>query len=295
MKISSEVYNVYGPSETTIWSTYHMITDCEITPIGLPISDTYCLVLDQNKNMAPVGCIGELFIGGGGVSEGYKNEKFNDRFMVINHRKMYKTGDIVKVNFNGYLEYIGRNDTQLKIRGKRVELSEIRNVLELYPLIKSAVVTVKQFNGSQHIIGYFTYREEISLEHLRDFLNEKLLIIPSFLIPMKRFPETSNGKLDYKQLPNPDQKFSFYKELEYTPPQSLLEEQLHTIWSKELNNDHISVIESFYNIGGDSVILMKFISTLQQEFDIKITPPQFIQNSTISKIAKLIENMYINK
>lgn len=162
LMITSKVYNVYGPSETTIWSLCKKIESCDSITIGKPISNTVCYVMDENLNLVPRGSVGELFIGGIGVADGYwmKNELTKQRFVDTLDGRLYRTGDLVKLNFDGEFEFLGRTDFQVKIRGHRIEVNELIATIESHPCVKRAVVMTRTILGQQHLVAYYMSDEE---------------------------------------------------------------------------------------------------------------------------------------
>ena len=294
LNITPNVFNVYGPSETTIWSTYNKITSDNIT-IGDPISNTDCIILNKFNEYVPKLCIGELYITGIGLSYGYynKEELNNQAFIFHNNIKYYKTGDLVKQNRNGNIEYIGREDFQVKIRGHRIELEEVIRSIETYEYVKRAVVKSILKNETSYLIGYLISDHQINIsnlfEHLRSIL--PLFMVPSYIIQLPRFPETFNGKIDMNKLPSPfdiNEKIKFINTSEYIKPETEIEIKLHNIWSKILGVDEISVNESFYNVGFVSIMTPAFTSNIEKEFGIVLTTEQLIKNSTIRTCSKLL-------
>lgn len=214
LKLTPNVYNVYGPSETTIWSTISIINDPHHITIGHPIANTTCMVLNSSRIPVPSHVVGELYIGGIGVSMGYydKPEMSADRFVELpdnltlsNKTKFYRTGDLVKI-IGGEIIYVGRNDFQLKIRGHRVELEEIIRIADSYENIhRSCLKIFDQNNGVRHIVLYVISFVSLSISQMFEYMRLKLPKnhMPSFIIQLPRFPETLNGKIDTKFLPNP--------------------------------------------------------------------------------------------
>lgn len=296
LRITNKIYNVYGPTETTIWSTCGKLKADKIN-IGRPIANTYCVVLDNQNQIVPRGCIGELYIGGDGVSKGYLNrEKLTgERFILYNGKTYYKTGDLVRINWKGKIEYIGRNDFQIKIRGHRVELEEIVNVIESYDSINRAVVIPITHEAQIYIVGYFTSKIIIDNSELHEYLRTKLphFMVPNYLIQLPRFPETLNGKIDNNKLPNP---FDPHTQItyvhcthKYTAPRNETEFQIHEICKQMTGFDKISIHDSFLNIGVTSIMFPGFIAKIEQVFGVKISIANFIQNSTIERCSIFVE------
>jgi acyl-coenzyme A synthetase/AMP-(fatty) acid ligase len=294
--ITKDLYNVYGPSETTIWSTCKKIhTSSDIT-IGKPISNTQCIILDNNHQPSPQGSIGELCIGGMGVSVGYLNRSdlTNTKFITIENSKFYKTGDLVRMNENTELEYIGRTDFQIKINGHRIELEEIINVMEQHNSVKRATVTTKENNGNIFIVAYYIgINENNIIDHMRSKLPHYM--VPNFTIWLPRFPETLNGKINMNQLPNPfnsnDSNIVFVNSGEMVEPRNELEQKLYDIFMDIIGcHTTISVTESIYNYGMTSVMIPRLIYQINKLFKKELTIQQFIENSTVSMCAKLLSH-----
>jgi acyl carrier protein len=200
----------------------------------------------------------------------------------------------VKQSEQGELEYIGRNDFQIKIRGHRVEIEEIINVIETYKDVNMRA-TVKPFTKDGNIIltAYVTCGIEINTSKVLEYLRTKLptFMVPNYVIQLSRFPETLNGKIDMNKLPSPfdtDHKISFINSNKYIKPKNKMENQIQTIWSKILGIEEISVVESIYNIGFTSIMLPNFLYAIKQEFNVVLTAEEFIKNSTIRTCAKLL-------
>ncbi len=211
----ASLWNMYGPTETTIWSTIYEVRTAEgIMPIGRPIANTQVYVLDEAQQPVPIGVAGELYIGGDGVAHGYLNraeltaQKFvPDPFAPGAGARMYRTGDLVRYRPDGNLEFLGRIDFQVKIRGFRIELGEIEAVLEQHPVIRQAVVVAREDTpGDMRLVGYLGLNPERSpdqplpLSELRSYLKEKLpdYMVPAVFVTIDAFPLTPNGKVDRK-------------------------------------------------------------------------------------------------
>lgn len=236
-----ELINLYGPTEATIDVSYYNCSAdnrMELIPIGKPIDNIQLYILDQVGKLQPVGITGELCIAGDGLARGYLNrteltsEKFVDN-PFVSGKKMYKTGDLARWLPDGNIEYLGRMDHQVKIRGVRIELGEIEKQLTVYPAIKEAVVVPKtDESGSTYLCAYFTADNDVLITDIKKHLAANLpsYSIPSFIVRLKHLPLSSNGKLDRKVLPDPDTTSTIATE--YTPPSTMLEEKLVAIWQR---------------------------------------------------------------
>lgn len=305
LKITPIVYNVYGPSETTVWSTCEKITNHSMITIGKPIWNTTCILFNSKLEVVPEHVVGELYIGGIGVANGYYNrpEITNERFIRYSDNIYYKTGDLAKI-VNKKIIYIGRNDFQIKIRGHRVELDEIIKTAEKHEQIVRA--TIRIFDGSnldnilnqQKIIVLYVIvsdsNETFNIENFFDYMRSKLPLhaVPNFIIPLLRFPETLNGKINTKLLPSPyDTKIIRYSgNNKIIVPNNETEKKLHQVWCNLLGINEISIKESLFNVGFTSIMVPQAISIIKTEFNINLNAIELIKNLPIEKCALLIES-----
>ena len=296
-KNNINIWNQYGPAETHV-VTNKTVNNVDIT-IGSPIANTQIYILDKNNNPLPIGVPGELCIAGEGVGKGYLNrpeltaEKFvpNPFATVENHhgKTMYHTGDLACWRADGEIEYLGRIDTQVKIRGLRIELEEIENVMSGFEGIQlTAVIDKKDDNNRQYLVGYYTSEQEIDEKELRSHLSSKLpkYMVPNYFMRLDAMPMTASGKTDRKNLPVPDFRIS---EREYVAPDSITEEKLANIWQKYLKIDNIGKTDDFFECGGDSLIAISMITEIEKEFNVEISIKDIVENSILEKLAKSIE------
>ncbi len=256
-----KVYNGYGPSETTVFSSFTDVTNQSIINIGKPLSNTQMYLLDNDLNPVPIGIPGELFISGDGVGKGYLNRPdiTKERFLANpfdKHKIMYKTGDLCKFDENGELYYIERADNQVKIRGLRIELGEVENKILEFPFINKAKV-IKQKIGDREILSaYFIASKRIRITDLRKYLHDTLpnYMIPSYFTPLDDFPYTPNGKIDKNALPIPNGILK--NNHKYIAPKTDLEVKLVAIWEQILNTKPIGITDNFFELGGDSILAM---------------------------------------
>ena len=265
-----EIYNMYGPTETTIWSCVHKFEPApERISIGRPILNTQVYILNKDLELLPEGVYGDLYIGGAGVSKGYwKREALTEEKFIKSpfapSEKIYHTGDIARWLPGGYLEFAGRKDHQVKIRGFRIELAEIEKTLLGYEQVGEAVVVpFEEQDGEKKLAGYFIAEDKVDITGLRKHLMQRLpyYMVPGYLLQMDAFPLTPNGKLDRKRLPVPEIQMAGDQVACRTPEERLLEE----IWSKVLGVKNISVNDNFFSIGGDSIKSIQIISRLRNE------------------------------
>ncbi|APC91244.1 Long-chain-fatty-acid--CoA ligase [Francisella sp. MA067296] len=292
------VYNVYGPAETTIWSSIKEVdSSTKSSVIGTPLFNEKLYVLDNNLFPSPIGVPGELYIGGAGLARGYLNlpqltkERFiNNPFatpddIAKGYTRLYKTGDICKWLANGEIEYIGRNDFQVKLRGFRIELGEIENVISAIDNIKQSCVLVKD----ETLVAYYVADKSINESVIKDHLAKKLpeYMIPSFYMKLESFPLTINGKLDRKALP----KIELTKK-QYLAPTTELQQQMCQIWQQVLKIDKVGITDNFFNIGGNSILSIQAAYKMTQLFNTEISIADIFRYKTIANILKNVTNEF---
>ncbi|MDN5898194.1 MAG: AMP-binding protein, partial [Psychrobacter sp.] len=300
----TNLYNYYGPTEATIYTTGMQLIHGESHLIGVPIQNTKAYILNKQMNLQPIGVSGELYVGGLGLAKGYLNqshltaEKFianpfqasQEKEMGINHL-IYKTGDLARWTESGYIEYLGRNDFQVKIRGYRIELGEIEATLKKYPEIKQSVVIVKKLDDNdanisskQYLAGYYVSDNLISSEILNEYLSLHLpnYMRPNILIHLTELPATPNGKLDKAQLPNPE----FTNHETYIAPTNRREKIICAAFSNILSINKISIDDDFFSLGGNSIMAISLVSALQDSFNIGVT--EIFSLKTPRKIARQV-------
>ncbi len=305
---STEVWNLYGPTETTIWSTIYRVEKNQLSkpllPIGRPIANTQIYILDRQLLPVPIGVSGELYIGGSGLSRGYLNrpDLTSENFIDPNddnnnlNQKLYKTGDLARYLADGNIEYLGRIDNQVKIRGFRIELGEIETNIRQHSTVQEAVVVAKEHMlGNQQLVAYIvpissTDTSQIILE-LRQYLHSKLpqFMIPSAFTLLDKLPLTPNGKVDRKSLPNPD--FSqLERDTEYAKPRNYIEENLVIIWLEILNIETVGIYDNFFNLGGHSLLATQVMSRIRDELNVNIALRCLFESPTIAGIAEIIDS-----
>ncbi len=298
---NANVTSLGGATEGTVWSNYYPIEKVDAQwssiPYGRPIANNFFYILDEELNMVPNGVVGELYIGGVGVSSGYINERektdhafLDDPFIKTSGGKMYRTGDLGRMMPDGNMEFLGRKDHQVKIRGYRVELGEIENVLCKNDKIENAIVAAKvDKEGSKFLAAYYIGNEELSISELIAFCNSSLTnyMVPSYFIKVEEFPLNANGKIDRKLLPNPEE-LSIKNEREYTAPQNETEKKLINIWKEILGTANIDVNENFFEIGGHSLRAALLVSSIFKELNVRVELRDVFLNPSIKKLAKII-------
>ena len=298
---SLEVWNMYGPTETTIWSSIKKIEHPkDASNIGNPINNTQFYILDSFLNPKPIGTLGAIYIGGDGLAKGYyKNESLTKEKFIKNpfdnNSLLYETGDVGKWNAKGEIEFLGRNDNQVKIRGYRIELGDIENALLKISPIDSAITMVKtDSNGNKLLVSYLTSQEQLNIpnikSNLKDFLPDYM--IPSYFVQLEEMPLTPNGKIDRMSLPNPEN-LELISGIEYVTPRNEVEEKLAKIWIEVLGIEKIGVKDNFFELGGNSLTATKLISLIHKEFEVKISINDLFKNMLLEEQAVLIENIYL--
>ena len=289
----AKIYDVYGPTETTIWSTMKEVTKDNIIDIGRPIGNTQVYILDEKLNVLPIGIEGELYIAGDGVGNGYLNREdlTNERYLrnpYLKNSIMYKTGDNCKFDADGNLHYLGRKDSQIKIRGLRIELEEIEKIILEYNGIKKAKV-IKQTIGSREIISaYFIANKRIRVADLREFLCRYLpnYMIPAYFTALDEFPYTPNGKIDKKLLPIPNGILQTESK-KRIKPRNELERKIVKIFEEILNMKPIGIEDNFFELGGDSILAMNLNVKLLDITD-KIRYADIFTYPTVEKLVEKI-------
>jgi amino acid adenylation domain-containing protein len=276
----ASIYNMYGPTETTIWSTFKKIEEGVTLNIGKPIQNTSIYILDQNNQLCPLGVSGELCIAGDGLARGYLNEKelTQDRFISIEINSteigpIYKTGDIAKWLPDGTIYLLGRSDNQVKINGFRIELEEVENaILGNENITQAIVISTDAAGDTKRLVAFVSSDIMIDTNELKEFVSTKLprYMVPSQLIQVESFPMTSNGKIDRSSMKD---LVLEEEELEFVAPTEEIEHSLVEIWSEllELQIEKISTTANFFDIGGNSLLLLKMISALNKKMNTSIS------------------------
>ena len=295
---AGSVWNVYGPTETTIWSTLERVRSAERTvPIGRPIANTQVYVLDPNREPVPVGIPGELYLGGMGLARGYRGcpQLSEERFVPSPFRageRLYRTGDQVKWLPDGRLDYVGRIDYQVKLRGFRIEPGEIETVLAEDPTVKQAVVVVREeAPGDKRLVAYVVAREGQSCDPqaLRRALREVVpdYMVPAAIVPLAEFPLTPNGKVDRSSLPVPSVE-PVHDGAQAVEPRNRIELQLAAIWEQVLGITPIGVRDNFFALGGYSLLALRMFSAIEQTFGTRLPMAVLFQAPTIEQLADVL-------
>ena len=289
------LWNMYGPTETTVWSTCHKITDYKKILVGKPIDNTQVYILRDCKEQ-PIGVIGEVCIGGLGVTKGYHNreELSKQKFITWNGNVIYRTGDNGRFLDDGNIELLGRNDNQIKLHGYRIEPGEIEFNLCQVDGVKEAVVKLQKINEmDDRLIGFLHIDESFHLDRdqIIKHIGNKIpgYMIPSILIQMKEFPRTLNGKIDKKALLYEGS--NLIEEVDNDNDFSEVEHSLIEIWRDVLKVKNLRRDRSFFDVGGNSLLAIRLINRINEKFEFPLTFGSLLNNSSISQLATLIENI----
>ncbi|HTK20207.1 MAG TPA: amino acid adenylation domain-containing protein [Mucilaginibacter sp.] len=291
-------YNEYGPTETTVTSIEYKASKNDgynnFVPVGKPIANTHIYILDDEKQLAPYGSLGEVYIGGDGVARGYLNrpELTAERFIANPFepgQRMYRTGDLGRWLPDGNIEYLGRIDEQVKIRGFRIELGEISSVLQKSSKVKDAVVIAASINGQEkELIAYTS--GEAETEELVGLLKSNLphYMVPAYFVKMDVFPLNKNGKIDRKALPMPTERYH-QKQQNFAAPVSETEKNLAVIWHDVLNINQIGIDDNFFDLGGTSLMVMRLINQVNEKTKSSLRLASLYQLPTIRQLAQKID------
>ena len=328
LNLGVEVWNLYGPTETTIWSTLHPVASVDNPlPIGRPIANTQIYLLDRNLQPVPIGVAGELYIGGEGLARGYCRrpaltaERFipnpfaylfveTGRAPVPAGTRLYRTGDLARYRTDGAIEYLGRIDSQVKLRGFRIELGEIEATLQAHPAVREAVVVLHEDSDPtgirKFLLAYVVARvgesltsetepREATIEAglaptLQEYLHQQLpdYMLPSHLVFLETMPLTPNGKVDRKALPIPDWTRQDRDDA-VVQARTPIEEVLATIWATVLGREKVSMHDNFFEVGGHSLLVTQLIAQIRAILGVEIPLRAVFESSTVAGLALLVE------
>jgi amino acid adenylation domain-containing protein len=295
--------NGYGPTETTTFALTHEIREVteqtKSIPLGRPIGNTQVYILDGYQQPVPLGVQGELYIGGAGVAAGYlkRPELTAERFVPDGlgsqpGERLYRTGDLGRWLADGTIEFMGRNDYQVKLRGFRIELGEIETKLEAYAGVGEAVVITRdEGEDDKRLVAYYT-GEEIGADELRGHLSSGLpqYMIPSAYVHLDFLPLTPNGKLDRKALPAPE-----WQEREYRSPRTPQEKILCTLFAEVLRLEWVGIDDNFFELGGHSLLAIRLISRVRVAFGVDLTVRSLFEAATVEQLADIIEETILDE
>ncbi|WP_327351860.1 non-ribosomal peptide synthetase [Streptomyces sp. NBC_01304] len=296
-----EVWNAYGPTETTIWSCLDRVRPAEPVTLGRPIAGTQVHILDASYGLVPDGVPGDLYIAGDGLARGYSRrgdltaERFvPDPYGGLPGARMYRTGDVARRLPDGRLEFLGRSDHQVKVRGFRIELGEIETVLARHPAVGRVVVTARDdAPGGTRLVAYLTADGAVGSQpdtaELRALAAESLpdYMVPSAFVVLDAFPLTPNGKVDRQALPAPDRAQTTAGV--FVAPRTETEEQLAEIWRDVLSVERVGVTDPFLDLGGTSISALRVIMRLPDITDVEVPVAALFEGGTIEKLASIID------
>ncbi len=300
------VWNVYGPTETTIWSTAHRLADREYRenpPIGRLLSNTRAYVLDDELRPVPEGGEGELYIGGMGLARGYMAspdltaERFvPDPFAPAGGERIYRTGDLVRWNSASELEFIGRQDNQVKVRGHRIELGEVEAALRrIAGIADAAVICRADGSGDNILVAYFAAERGVPVltSELRQVLQTRLpeYMVPSGFVELRELPLTPNGKTDRRALVALGERGIDEIRAPYVAPMTDTEQTLARIWASVLGVDHVGGNDDFFELGGHSLLAVEILLQVEEATQRRFELLQLWENSTLSGLATLIDSL----
>jgi len=295
--LGGELWNMYGPTETTIWSSVAKIEPEATITIGRPIANTQMYILSDALEPVIVGATGELYIGGDGVTHGYwqQDRLTAERFIdnPFHSGKMYRTGDLARFTMDGEIECLGRVDHQVKMRGFRIELGEIEAVLRQHDSVPDAVVLLREDTpGDKLLVAYVVVgrgSDSVDTAVLTDYLDAKLpyYMTPAAFVTLDQLPLTLNGKIDRNQLPQPD--YGAAAADQYAPPQTETEHALAKLWSDVLTVERVGIHSSFFALGGYSLLAHRLINRIAKEMGVRLSLLMFFDTPTIAEIGRYID------
>ena len=286
-----DYYNSYGPTETSVCATHHRVDPARAyggrIPIGRPIGNSSIYLLDEGLRLVPEGCVGEICVAGEGVARGYVGrdaltaEKFVEDPFHPGWR-IYRTGDLGVWRPDGEVEFLGRQDAQVKVRGYRIELGEIEAVLGRCPGVEQvAVLAPDERPGERRLVAYVT--GAAAEESLRAYLGERLptFMVPTFFVRLEAMPLTANGKIDRRALPAPEQAS---RAVEYAEPETPMQEALAALWARVLGCERVGIEDNFFELGGDSILAIQ-LEAEAGGTGLKVTPRMLFEHQTIAELA----------
>jgi amino acid adenylation domain-containing protein len=296
-----QLINCYGPTEGTTFTCCYCVprnwSGRASVPIGRPIANTRVYILDASQNPAPEGSAGELYIGGDGVARAYLNrpELTGAKFVAnpLAHQRLYRTGDLARWLPDGNIEFIGRKDEQLKIRGFRVEPGEVEAALTSHPAVRDAVVVARaDYSGTQQLVGYVVLRPGTPATNLqlREFLAAQLpfYMVPSHVVPLEKLPLTPNGKVDRRALPAPENSQTTPERIKVAP-RNATEVLLVDIWREILQCDQIGIHDNFFHLGGHSLLATQIVSRVARAVGVELPVRVVFEAPTIAAMAQAVE------
>ena len=285
---NARIFNCYGPTEITVASNNKELTNATVVTVGKPQLNVKEFIVDQDGNELPIGVVGELYIGGRGVARGYNNleEMTRERFIDYQGERIYKSGDYAKWTPDGDVIILGRTDNQIKLRGLRIELSEIENVMLKVEGIDKVVILIRKINDKEHLCAYYTATREIAPDALKAEISKHLTqyMIPTAYLQLDKMPMTPNGKTDVKALPEPILAITSA----YEAPANTIEQTFCDIFANILQLDKVGATDNFFELGGTSLIVTRVIIEADKE-GFRITYGDVFNHSTPRQLARLVK------
>jgi acyl-coenzyme A synthetase/AMP-(fatty) acid ligase len=300
-----KIYDLYGPTEATTYSTVCLRDRGGETTIGRPIANTQAYIFDESGTPLPTRMVGELYVGGAGLARGYLNQPAlsAEKFVFNRHAngRLYRTGDLARFTADGRLQYLGRKDGQVKVRGYRIEPGEIEACLLEHPMVRDCVVVgceTPSQAGGMSLVAYVTEARPAGYENgaprdlfmaaLAEFVAERLpnYMAPSQFVLLPALPLMPNGKVDRRALPSPAD--AARREPADAKPRNDIEQRLCALWRAVLKREHIGIRDSFFEQGGDSLLLLKLASAIERAFDLHVDHASLFASLTIEAQARLL-------
>ena len=295
------VYNLYGPSEDTTYSTFAEVSRevGKALPVGRPVANTEVYVLDKELQPVPVGVIGELYLGGEGLARGYQGQAAMTAERFVPHpygreggARLYRTGDLGRYRGDGVIEFVGRVDQQVKLRGYRIELGEIESVLRQHETVAEAVVVVRGEGAEKQLVGYVVAANgaggELRVAALREYLSEQVphYMIPGALVVLEQLPLTANGKVDRSALPEVERRRGGGDE---ERERTTTETAVAQIWEEVLGVEQVGLEDNFFELGGHSLLAIRIVSRVREALDVDLSLRTFFESPTIEAFGRVIE------
>jgi amino acid adenylation domain-containing protein len=304
---AGRVFDLYGPTESTTYSTFVLRHKGGPMTVGRPVANTRVYILDAYRQPAPIGVPGELYLGGQGLARGYLNrpeltaEKFiPDPFSGLPGERLYRTGDLARYRPDGNIEVIGRLDHQVKVRGFRIELGEIESVLSRHQDVQEAVVLAREdVPGDKRLVGYVILRhgQAVDAQSLRAFLREQLpdYMVPSLFVALDAFPLTPNGKVNRRALPAPEENAFAAGAGAKVEPRTDVERALADIWRELLKIERLGIHDDFFGLGGHSLLATQVVSRVRDSFQLNIPLRRLFEAPTIAGFGAIIEEALLEE
>ncbi len=294
------VYNLYGPTETTTYSTYTLVPRGRPVTVGKPIANTQVYIVDSNRKPVPIGVPGEMFIAGAGVARGYygrpdlTSERFvPDPFSGKQGARMYRTGDVCNWLPDGEIRYVGRADHQVKLRGFRIELGEIESAMEKHPAVRKAFAMVREDKpGLKRLVAYYETKKGSTPAEPNELRDDLKKTVPEYMVPtnfvaLERLPLTPNGKIDRKALSVPDAQAA-EAAADSVAPRDAIEQMLCQIWAKVLNVKRVGLNDNFFDLGGHSLLAVRIVADVEKLFGTRLPLATLLQAPTVAQLAEIL-------